>query len=415
MERRVVITGMGVVSPIGCDLATFWKNVSTGVSGIRRVESFDTSEYACKIGGEVRDLDPEPYFNNSKDARRADRYTHLAMAAAKMAVEHSGIDFSAGDPFRAGVLVGSGIGGLDTLQKQHAILLQKHPSRVSPFVIPMMITNIASGMISMEYGIHGPNMCIVTACTTANNSVGEAWRIIKFGDADVIIAGGSEASISPMGLAGFGNMKALSCRNDAPEKASRPFDVDRDGFVMGEGAGVVVVEELEHAKRRGAQILCELAGYGVSADAYHLTSPHPEGIGASRCMENALRHAKLNPDQIDYVNAHGTSTSLGDICETRAIKRSFGEHARNGLLVSSTKSMTGHLLGAAGGVELAATVFALREGLVPPTINLDQPDPECDLDYVPHHAREAKIEAAISNSFGFGGHNASLVVTRFRG
>jgi 3-oxoacyl-[acyl-carrier-protein] synthase II len=415
MERRVVITGMGVVSPIGCDLATFWKNVSTGVSGIRRVESFDTSEYACKIGGEVRDLDPEPYFNNPKDARRADRYTHLAMAAAKLAVADSGIDFAAGDPFRAGVLVGSGIGGLDTLQKQHAILLQKHPSRVSPFVIPMMITNIASGMISMEYGIHGPNMCIVTACTTANNSIGEAWRIIKFGDADVIIAGGSEASISPMGMAGFGNMKALSCRNDAPEKASRPFDVDRDGFVMGEGAGVVVVEELEHAKRRGARILCELAGYGVSADAYHLTSPHPEGIGASRCMENAMRHAKLNPEQIDYVNAHGTSTSLGDVCETRAIKRSFGEYAKRGLLVSSTKSMTGHLLGAAGGVELAATIFALREGLVPPTINLDQPDPECDLDYVPHHAREAKIRAAISNSFGFGGHNASLVVTRFEG
>jgi 3-oxoacyl-[acyl-carrier-protein] synthase II len=413
MERRVVITGMGVVSPIGCDLDTFWSNLQAGVSGVRKVEAFDTSEYQCKIGGEVRDFNPEPFFNNPKDARRSDRYTQLAMAASKMAVAHSGIDFSKCDSFRAGVMVGSGIGGLDTLTKQHTILLQRHPSRVSPFVIPMMITNIASGMISMEYGINGPNMCIVTACTTANNSVGEAWRIIKFGDADVIIAGGAEASISPMGMAGFGNMKALSCRNDDPERASRPFDTGRDGFVMGEGAGVVVVEELEHAKKRGANILCELSGYGVSADAYHLTSPHPEGIGASKCMENALRHAKLNPDQIDYVNAHGTSTQLGDICETRAIKRIFGSYAHNGLLVSSTKSMTGHLLGAAGGVELAACIFALREGIVPPTINLDHPDPECDLDYVPHKAREAKVNAAISNSFGFGGHNASLVVTRF--
>jgi 3-oxoacyl-[acyl-carrier-protein] synthase II len=415
MERRVVITGMGVVSPIGCDLETFWSYLRSGVSGIRRVEAFDTTEYKCKIAGEVRDFNPEPYFNNPKDARRADRYTQLAMAASKMAVAHSGIDFSAGDPFRAGVLVGSGIGGLDTLTKENAVLIQRHPSRVSPFVIPMMITNIASGMISMEYGIHGPNMCIVTACTTANNSIGEAWRIIKFGDADVIIAGGAEASILPMGMAGFGNMKALSCRNDEPEKASRPFDKDRDGFVMGEGAGVVVIEELEHAKKRGANILCELAGYGVSADAYHLTSPHAEGIGASRCMENALRHAKLNPDQVDYVNAHGTSTMMGDVCETRAIKRTFGDHAKNGLLVSSTKSMTGHLLGAAGGVELAATVFAIREGLVPPTINLDEPDPECDLDYIPHQPREAKLRAAVSNSFGFGGHNASLVVTPFLG
>jgi len=415
MERRVVITGMGVVSPIGCDLDTFWSNLRSGVSGIRRVEAFDTTEYKCKIAGEVRNFDPEPFFNNPKDARRADRYCQLAMAASKMAVVHSGIDFNAVDPFRAGVLVGSGIGGLDTLTKENAVLLQRHPSRVSPFVIPMMITNIASGMISMEYHIQGPNMCIVTACTTANNSVGEAWRIIKFGDADVIIAGGAEASILPMGMAGFGNMKALSGRNDEPEKASRPFDKDRDGFVMGEGAGVVVIEELEHAKKRGANILAELAGYGVSADAYHLTSPHPEGLGASRCMENALRHAKLNPNEVDYVNAHGTSTMMGDVCETRAIKRTFGDHAKNGLLVSSTKSMTGHLLGAAGGVELAATVFAIRDSLVPPTINLDNPDTECDLDYVPHQPREAKLRAAVSNSFGFGGHNASLVITPFLG
>lgn len=415
MERRVVITGMGVVSPIGNDLVTFWKNLTEGRSGIRLITALDTTGYDCKIGGEVEGLDVAKYFRNPKDARRADRFTHLAMAASKMAVEHSGIDFSKEDPFRMGVLVGSGIGGLDTLERQHETLIRKAPSRVSPFTIPMMITNIASGLISMEYGIQGPNMCIVTACTTANNNIGEAWRMIKFDDADAIIAGGSEASITTMGLAGFGNMKALSCRNDAPERASRPFDVGRDGFVMGEGAGVVMVEELEHARKRGAQILCELLGYGVSADAHHMTSPHPEGIGASKCMENALRHAKLNPQDVDYVNAHGTSTPLGDVCETRAIKRTFGNHAKSKLLVSSTKSMTGHLLGAAGGVELAACVLGIRAGVVPPTINLEEPDPECDLDYVPNQAREVKFRRAISNSFGFGGHNASLIVEKFEG
>jgi 3-oxoacyl-[acyl-carrier-protein] synthase II len=307
-------------------------------------------------------------------------------------------------------MVGSGIGGLGTLEEQHTSLVLKSPSRVSPFTIPMMISNIASGIISMEYGICGPNMAIVTACATSNHNIGEAWRMIKFGDADVFIAGGAEASVTSMGLAGFGNMKALSTRNDEPTKASRPFDRDRDGFVMGEGAGVVVVEEYEHARKRGATILCELVGYGVSADAYHLTSPHPDGIGAAKCMEMALRHAKLAPDEIDYVNAHGTSTGLGDVCETRAIKKVFGSHAHNGLLVSSTKSMTGHLLGAAGGVELAASIMALQNQLVPPTINLDNPDPECDLDYVPHKAREAKLKTALSNSFGFGGHNATLVI-----
>lgn len=415
MERRVVITGMAVVTPIGNDLATFWKNLTEGRSGIRRITALDTNGYDCKIGGEVTGLDVAKYFRNPKDARRADRFTHLAMAASKMAVEHSGIDFSQGDPYRLGVLVGSGIGGLDTLERQHESLIRKSPSRVSPFTIPMMISNIASGLISMEYGIQGPNMCIVTACTTANNNIGEAWRMIKFDDADAIIAGGAEASITSMGLAGFGNMKALSTRNDEPERASRPFDVGRDGFVMSEGAGVVILEELEYAKKRGANILCELLGYGVSADAYHMTSPHPEGLGASKCMENAIRHAKLNPEDIDYVNAHGTSTPLGDLCETRAIKRSFGSHAKSKLLVSSTKSMTGHLLGAAGGVELAASVLAIREGMVPPTINLEEPDAECDLDYVPNQAREVRIRTVISNSFGFGGHNASLVVRAFEG
>ncbi len=321
MDRRVVITGIGVVSPLGNDLDTFWKNAKEGVSGVTTVEAFDTSDYHCHIGGEVRDLDPRQFFQNPKDARRADRYTHLAMAASKLAVQDSGVDWSHYDPFRAGVLVGSGIGGLETIQAQHTVLLNRGPSRVSPFVIPMMITNIASGMISMEYGLNGPNMCIVTACTTANNNIGEAWRMIKFGDADAFIAGGSEASISPMGMSGFGNMKALSTRNDEPRKASRPFDVDRDGFVMGEGAGVVVIEELEHAKKRGANILAELAGYGVSADAYHMTSPPDTGEGAARCMANALRDAGIKPEEVSYINAHGTSTPAGDVAEVALLSQ----------------------------------------------------------------------------------------------
>ncbi len=406
---------MGVISPLGNTVGSFWSNLLSGKSGIRLIESFDTSDYDCKIGGEVTDFNPKEHFKNPKDVRRSDRYTQLAMAAGKMAFEDSGVEVDKLDPTVFGVMFGSGIGGLQTLENQHSVLIDRGPGRVSPFVIPMMIANIASGMIAMEFGLLGPNMSIVTACATANHNIGEAWRMIKFGDADVFLAGGAEASILPLGLSGFGNMKALSMRNDAPEKASRPFDRDRDGFVIGEGAGAVVIEELEHARKRGARIYCELTGYGVSADAYHLTSPHPEGLGASRCMEMALRHAEANPAEIDYVNAHGTSTGLGDVCETKAIKRTFGEHARNGLLVSSTKSMTGHLLGAAGGVELAACVLALRDGKVPPTINLDNPDPECDLDYVAHTAREAGVKTAMSNSFGFGGHNASLVVTRFEG
>jgi 3-oxoacyl-[acyl-carrier-protein] synthase II len=415
MDRRVVITGMGVVSPIGNDLDTFWNSLLTGRSGIRRIQQMDTTDYDCKIGGEVVDFDPSKWFNNHKDARRADRFAQLGMAAAKMAAADSGMEMDKIDATRVGVMVGSGIGGLDTLERQHTQLIQKSPSRVSPFTIPMMIANIASGMISMEWGLRGPNMCIVTACATSNHNIGEAWRMIKMGDADAFIAGGSEATITPMGLSGFGNMKALSLRNDEPEKASRPFDKDRSGFVMGEGAGVVVIEELQHALRRGARIYCELAGYGVSADAYHLTSPLPEGEGASRCMEMALRHAKITPTDVQYVNAHGTSTSVGDVCETKAIKRTFGDYAKNGLLVSSTKSMTGHLLGAAGGVELAACIKAIGTGILPPTINLDDPDPECDLDYIPHTPREKKIDIALSNSFGFGGHNASVLVRRFEG
>ena len=412
-ERRVVITGIGVLSPIGIDLDTFWNSLVEGKSGIDRIASLDPSDFYCQIGGEVKDFEPAQYFKNPKDARRADRYCQLAMAGAKMAFEDSGFTEGSFDPFRFGCMVGSGIGGLSTLEKQHKTYLERGASRVSPFLIPMMIANIGSGLISMEYGLAGPNMSIVTACATANHNIGEAWRMIKFGDADAFIAGGAEASISVMGLSGFGAMKALSSRNDEPQRASRPFDKDRDGFVMSEGAGVVVIEELEHAKARGAEIYCEIAGYGVSADAYHMTSPHPEGFGASKCMDLALKHARLNPEEVNYINAHGTSTGLGDVCETNAIKLSFGDHAKNGLVVSSTKSMTGHLLGDAGGVELASCIKAINENVVPPTINLDDADPECDLDYVPHTPRELKVDAALSNSFGFGGHNASIVLKRF--
>ncbi len=414
-ERRVVITGMGVVSPNGNTKEEFWKNIVAGKSGIRRLQTMDTEKYDCKIGGEVVDFDPTVHFNNHKDARRADRYFQFAMAASKMAAKDAGLNPDSLDPHRVGVMVGSGIGGLGTLETQYEVLLTKSPSRVSPFIIPMMISNIASGMIAAEYGFMGPNMAIVTACATSNNNIGEAWRNIKFGDSDVMICGGAEASIRPCGLAGFANMKALSMRNDDPERASRPWDKDRDGFVMGEGAGVVVIEELEHAKKRGATIYAELVGYGTTADAYHLTSPHPEGLGAAKCMEMALRHAKLNTTDIQYINAHATSTPVGDLCELRAIKRVFGDYAKsgNGLLVSGIKSMTGHLLGAAGGVELIASIYAIQDQVVPPTINVENLDPEVDVDIVPNTARPAKINAVLSNSFGFGGHNAALLIQKF--
>ena len=412
-DRRVVITGMGVISPVGNDLNSFWDSLKAGRSGISRITAFDTSAYHCHIAGEVRNFDYVPFFRTPKDGKRVDRYAGLAVAASRMALEDSGISHDSIDPTRVGVMVGSGIGGLATLEENHTTLITKSPSRVSPFVIPMMISNIGSGIISMEFGLQGPNMVVVTACATSNNNIGEAWRIIKFGDADAMLAGGAEASILPMGLSGFGNMRALSLRNDDPERASRPFDKDRDGFVMGEGAGVMMLEELEHAKRRGARIYAELIGYGVSADAHHLSAPSPDGSGPSRAMLMALRHGRINPSDVQYLNAHATSTGLGDIAESKAIKLTFGDHAKAGLMVSSTKSMTGHLLGAAGGVELAASVLAIRDGIVPPTINLENQDPECDLDCVPNHAREAKVDVAMSNSFGFGGHNATVLVRRF--
>jgi 3-oxoacyl-[acyl-carrier-protein] synthase II len=412
-DRRVVITGLGAITPLGNDVETFWSNLKNGVSGIRKIEAFDTSAYDCKIGGEVRGFDPKAFFKNPKDVRRTDRFAQLALAAAKMALDDSGIDVeNLRRRDRFGVIVSSGIGGLKTLQDQLTILLTKGPSRTSPFTIPMLISNMASGLISMEYDLQGPNMCIVTACATSNNAIGESWRTIKFGDADIFLAGGSEAGIVAIGLAGFSAMKALSTRNDEPERASRPFDRDRDGFVIGEGAGIVVVEELEHAKARGAKIYCELTGYGVSADAYHMTAPPPDGKGAVRAMQLALDHARVSPDEVDYINAHATSTDIGDLCETRAIKEVFGEQAYN-VSISSTKSMTGHLLGGAGGIEIAACALAIRDSVIPPTINLENPGEGCDLDYTPNVAREKKVRVALSNSFGFGGHNATLVATAF--
>jgi len=413
-ERRVVVTGIGVVSPVGNDLETFWKSLTEGKSGVSRYEAFDSSNYDCKIAGEIRGFEPAKFFKSPKDARRTDRFSQFAMAASQSALKDSGIDLEQTDRNRFGVMIGSGIGGLQTMEDECRRLFDRGPSRVSPFTIAMMISNMASGLVSMEYDLRGPNMSIVTACATANHSIGEAWRMIKFDDADYFVAGGTEATITQLGMSGFASMRAMSLRNDDPTRASRPFDKDRDGFVMGEGAGIVVLEELEHARKRGAHIYCELSGYGLSADAYHMTAPLPDGEGAARCMKIALKHAKLNPDQIDYVNAHGTSTPIGDVCETKAIKLALGDHAKK-TMVSSTKSMTGHLLGAAGGVEFAACALAIKYGVIPPTINLDDPDPECDLDYVPNTAREAKVKVAMSNSFGFGGHNATLIASEFVG
>src|SRR5437868_6258114 len=413
-DRRVVITGMGVITPVGKELDTFWRNLQNGVSGIGRITAFDTSAYDCQIAGEVREFEPKNYFKNPKDVRRTDRYTHLAMAAAKMAMEDGAVDMEKVNRHRLGAIISSGIGGLKTLEDQYTVLLTKGPSRVSAFTIPMLISNMASGLISMEFGLQGPNFCIVTACATSNNAIGESWRMIKFGDADIFLAGGSEASIVPIGLAGFSAMKALSTRNDEPARASRPFDRDRDGFVMSEGAGVVVVEALEHARARGAKIYCELAGYGLTADAFHITAPPPHGEGAARAMQLALEHARISADQVDYINAHATSTDIGDLCETRAIKKVFGNHARK-VSISSTKSMTGHLLGGAGGVEMAACALAIRDSVIPPTINLENPSEECDLDYTPNVAREKKVRVVLNNSFGFGGHNATLVATQFAG
>lgn len=408
MRRRVVITGMGTVNPLANDLQGYWRGLCQGRSGIGPITLFDTSAFKVRFAGEVKGFDPGKYWD-AKDCRRLDRFAQFALAAAMEAVTDSGLDLEREDRYRCGTIIGSGIGGLTEFEEQHSRYLQGGPGRISPFVIPKMISNAAPGNISIHFKLAGINTAVATACASAANAIGDAMRAIQWDQADVMITGGTEAAITHMGLGGFAAMKALSMRNDAPEKASRPFDRDRDGFVLSEGAGILVLEELEHARRRGARLYAELLGVGSTADAHHITAPCPDGSGASRAMELALRDARLNPEDIDYINAHGTSTELGDVAETKAIKKVFGAHARK-LAISSTKSMIGHLLGASGGVELIATVMSLRHGLLHPTINLDHPDPECDLDYVPNTAREQRIRHAISNSFGFGGHNCCLVV-----
>jgi 3-oxoacyl-[acyl-carrier-protein] synthase II len=405
---------MGVITPVGSDINTFWENITKGVSGIVPITQFDAAAFDCRIAGEVQGYDPALYFKEKKDARRADRFVQLAMGAAKNAFIDAGFSGPPSDPERFGCIVGSGIGGLKTTEDQHTIYMQKGPGRLSPFMIPMLIVNMASGMISMEFGLQGPNFAPVSACATSAHAVGEAWRLIRAGDADVFLAGGSEAAIVPLGIGGFAAMKALSTRNDEPAKASRPWDKDRDGFVMGEGAGILCLEELEHAKARGAKIYAEVVGYGMTADAYHMSAPLPNHEQAQRSMKIAMERAGINAGDIDYINAHGTSTPMGDVCEVRAVKAVLGDHAKT-TPVSSTKSMTGHLLGAAGAVETVVCVKTIQSGIIPPTINLDNPGEECDLDFVPHTAREKKVRVALNNSFGFGGHNVTLAIREFVG
>jgi 3-oxoacyl-[acyl-carrier-protein] synthase II len=413
-DRRVVVTGLGVVTPLGHELETFWKNLISGQCGIDRITAFDATAFDTKIAGEVRNFDLAPAFPSPKDVRRTDRYSQFGVYAGWAALKDSGADLDKLDRDEIGVIIGSGIGGLETTSAQIKILHERGPGRISPFMIPMLISNMASGLFSMFHNLRGPNFATCSACATANHAIGEAWRTIKMGEAKMMFAGGAEAAIVPIGIGGFCAMKAMSTRNDDPKRASRPFDKDRDGFVMGEGAGVIVLEELEHAKKRGAKIYCELAGYGNTADAYHLTAPSPNGEGASRCMKMALRSGGLTIEDVNYINAHGTSTPQGDVCETQAIKTVFGERV-NKIAVSSTKGATGHMLGAAGAVEMTVCALAIKHGVVPPTINLQNPDPECDLDYVPNTAREMKVNAIINNSFGFGGHNASIAAKKFVG
>jgi 3-oxoacyl-[acyl-carrier-protein] synthase II len=413
-DRRVVVTGMGIVSPLGNDLETFWKRLVAGEGGVHKIQSFDSTGFETQIAAEVRDFDPAPAFPSPKEIRRTDKFSQFGVYAAWQALKDSGLDLEKTDLDEVGVFIGSGIGGLETVAEQHTVLLQRGPKRLSPFMIPMLILNMASGLFSIYYRLRGPNFATCSACATSSHALGEAWRTIKMGDAKAIFAGGAEATIVPIGIGGFCAMRAMSTRNDDPEHASRPFDKERDGFVMGEGAGVLVLEELEHAKKRGARIYCELAGYGNTADANHMTAPAPEGEGAARCMKMALRNAGLNPEDVSYINAHGTSTPQGDIAETQAIKAIFGSHARK-LAVSSTKGATGHMLGAAGAVEMAICAKALHTDTVPPTINYQVPDPECDLDYVPNTARQMKVNAIVNNSFGFGGHNATIVAKKFVG
>ncbi|ACI20203.1 MULTISPECIES: beta-ketoacyl-ACP synthase II [Thermodesulfovibrio] len=410
-KRRVVVTGLGMISPLGLDVQSSWQAIIQGKSGVGYITHFDAKDYPVRIAAEVKGFDPTKYIE-LKEVKKMDRFIHFAIAATEMAIADSELEITPENSERIGIVIGSGMGGLPAIEYYHQILLEKGWKRVSPFFIPMVIINLAAGQISIRYGIKGPNLAVTTACATGNHSIGEAFRMIQYGDADVMIAGGAEAVITPMAVAGFAIMRALSTRNEEPEKASRPFDADRDGFVMGEGSGILILEELEHALKRGAKIYAELVGYGMTSDAYHITAPAPEGEGGARCMKMALNDAGISPEEIDYINAHGTATKQGDELETQAIKTIFGEHAYK-LCVSSTKSMTGHLLGAAGGVEAIFTILSIYEDIVPPTINLDNPDPECDLDYVPYNAKKKEIKYAMTNSFGFGGTNASLIFKKF--
>ncbi len=409
--RRVVITGMGSVSPVGNDVASAWSAVLKGVSGVARIEGFPIEHEPVQIAGQLKGFDPRTVLER-KEIRRLDPFVRYAVAAAQQAVDGACLDMATESAERVGVLVGSGIGGLHSLEANCRVLQARGSRRVSPFFVPQLTANMASGYLSMRFGARGPNSCVVTACATGSHAIGEAYRLLQRGDADVMLAGGSEAAVTPLGLAGFVAMRALSTRNDAPARASRPFDAGRDGFVLAEGAGVLVLESLEHALARGAPVQAELVGYGMSGDAHHMTAPPEDGLGAQLAMRRALQDAALEPESVDYINAHGTSTPLNDSVETRAIRQVFGEHAKR-LMVSSTKSMTGHALGAAGGLEAIFTTLCLREGQVPPTINYEQPDPACDLDYVPNEARKADVRVALSNSFGFGGTNAVLAIARY--
>ena len=414
-RRRVVVTGLGVVTPLGCRVNDVWDAVCEGRSGISTIQRFDCRDFKVRFGGEIKQFDPTQYMDlDSRDLRRVDRFAQFALVAAHHAIQQSRIDFTVGDSYRYGVLVGSGIGGLDEIEDQHSRLFDRGPERISAFMIPKLIINAASGNISVRWGLRGPNTAVCTACASGTNAVGDAYRLIQIGMADVMVTGGTEAALTPMGIAGFARMNALSTRNESPEEASRPFDQDRDGFVLSEGAGVLVLEELEFARQRGANILGEVLGYGMSSDATHLTAPDPKGAGAAYAMKAAIRDAGVSPDEIDYVNAHGTSTPLGDVAESNAVRFVFGSHA-DGLTISSTKSQLGHLLGASGGVESVFCIQAIQQQTVPPTMNLDHPDDRCDLDYVPNEARAMRVRKVMKNSFGFGGHNACLVFAEFDG
>jgi 3-oxoacyl-[acyl-carrier-protein] synthase II len=410
--KRVVVTGVGMITPLGIGVQESWNGLLAGRSGIRKITHFDASNFPTQIAGEVEGFSAEDYIE-SKEIKKMDRFIHLAVAAASMSLADSGLKITEENAERVGVTVGSGMGGLHAIEHYHSVLLEKGPKRITPFFIPMLIVNLAAGQVSIRAGAKGPNSAVATACATGSHSIGDAFKIIQRGDADAMIAGGTESVITPLGIGGFNAMKALSTRNDEPEKASRPFDINRDGFIMGEGAGIVILELLENALGRGAKIYAELIGYGMTADAYHITSPSPGGEGAARCMKMAIKDGGIDPLDVNYINAHGTSTKYGDELETHAVKTVFGEHAYK-IAVSSTKSMTGHLLGAAGGVEAVITVLSVHNNIVPPTINLDNPDPECDLDYVPHKSREMNVEYGLSNSFGFGGTNACLLFKKFR-